>query len=339
MVPSRSSSTRARSFSMSTIRGRYAQRRTMDADVPATLTGPVPAPLIALAAMVSVQLGAALSTHLFAALSPAGSAWLRLSVAAATLLLLTRPRPRDFSRAAVRGVLALGTTSALMTLAFVAALDRIPLGTTVAIEFLGPLGVAAVRAHRRSAVLWPLLAGLGVLGLTQPWAGRLDPAGIGFALAAAAGWAGYLVLTQRVGAQVVGMRGLAGSLAVAALVTTPFGAPAAVAGLTPGLFLQGAGLALLAPLLPYALELVALRRMTLTAFGTLMALEPGIGTLVGLVALAQTPDTLQAAGVTLVVAAGIGAQRTARTASASAAGSVVGRSQTKPRDRKSTRLN
>ena len=151
----------------------------MDADIGRRLTGRVPAPLVALAAMVSVQLGAALSTHLFAALSPAGSAWLRLSVAAAALLALTRPRPRDFSRAAVGGVLALGTTSALMTLAFVEALDRIPLGTAVAIEFLGPLGVAAARAHRRSALLWPLLAALGVLGLTQPWAGRPDAAGIG----------------------------------------------------------------------------------------------------------------------------------------------------------------
>src|SRR5918997_29971 len=147
----------------------------MDADVVRTFTGPVPAPLVALAAMLSVQLGAALSTHLFAALSPAGSAWLRLSVAAATLLALTRPRPRDFSRPAVRGVLALGTASALMTLAFVEALDRLPLGTAVAIEFLGPLGVAAARAHRRSALLWPALAALGVLGLTQPWAGRQDP--------------------------------------------------------------------------------------------------------------------------------------------------------------------
>lgn len=191
--------------------------------------------------MLCIQLGAALSTHLFGALSPAGSAWLRLSVAAVVALGIARPRPRDFSRSAYGGVLALGTSSALMSLAFVEALDRIPLGTAVAIEFLGPLGVAAARAHRRSAVLWPLLAGAGVLVLTRPWSGDLDPAGIGFALAAAGGWAAYMVLTRRIGAQVVGLRGLAAALAVAALVTTPFGAPAAVGGMTWVLLLQGPG--------------------------------------------------------------------------------------------------
>ena len=271
----------------------------------------MPAPLYALAAMVSVQLGAALSTHLFDPLSPAGSAWLRLTVAALVLLAVTRPRPRDFSRPAVLGTVLLGAASALMTLTFVEAIDRIPLGTAVAIEFLGPLGVAAARAHRRSALVWPALAGVGVLALTEPWTGEADLVGIGYAAAAAAGWAGYVVLTQKVGAAVVGMRGLAGSLTVAALVTAPFGAVPAVTGLDPALLAQGIGIALLVPLLPYVLELGALRRMTLTAFGTLMALEPAIGTVLGSVLLAQVPGWLPAAGVLLVVAAGIGAQRPA----------------------------
>ncbi|HST66758.1 MAG TPA: EamA family transporter, partial [Mycobacteriales bacterium] len=141
----------------------------------------------------------------------------------------------------------------------------------------------------------------------------------------------YLVLTQRIGAAVSGLGPLAVSMAVGALVTAPLAARPVFAGLTPGVALAGIGLAVLSPLLPYALELMALRRMTLTAFGTLMALEPGIATVLGLVRLAQAPSVLQAAGVLLVVAAGIGAQRTARTAAASVAPSVEGRSQTKPR--------
>ena len=290
-----------------------------------------PAPTLAIASMLSVQLGAALSTHLFDALSPSGSAWLRLTVAAVVLLAVARPRRRDFDRAALLGTVLLGAATGLMMLAFVEALARIPLGTAVAIEFLGPLGVAAVRAHRPAATLWPALALLGVLGLTSPWAGGADLVGILYAAAAGAGWAGYLVLTQRVGDSVPGLAGIAGSLTVAALVTAPLAAAPAVAGLTVPVALAGVGLAVLVPLLPYGLELAALRRMTLTAFGTLMALEPAIATGLGLVLLAQSPTLPQAAGVALVVAAGIGAQRTARTVAASSAGSVEGRSQTKPR--------
>jgi inner membrane transporter RhtA len=291
----------------------------------------LPAPTLALASMALVQLGSALSTHLFAAVSPAGSAWLRLAVAGAVLLAVTRPRPRSFSRRALAGTVLLGTTTGLMTLAFIEAVARIPLGTAVAIEFLGPLGVAAARAHRPVALVWPVLALTGVLALTQPWAGAIDLAGVAFAVGAAAGWGAYVVLTQWVGAEVEGLGPVALSMTVGALVTAPLAAGPVLAGITPAVALAAVGLAALSPLLPYVLELMALRRMTLTAFGTLMALEPAIGTALGLVLLAQAPSPVQAAGVLLVVAAGIGAQRTARTAVASAAGSVDGRSQTNPR--------
>jgi inner membrane transporter RhtA len=291
----------------------------------------LPAPSLAIASLVLVQLGSALSTHLFAALTPAGSVWLRLAVAGAVLLVLVRPRPSAFGRRALAGTVLLGATTGLLSLAFIEAVARIPLGTAVAVEFLGPLGVAAVRAHRPAALAWPVLALAGVVALTEPWAGAIDLAGVGFALAAAAGWAAYLVLTQAVGTEVEGLGPLAVSLSVGALVTAPLGAGPVLAGLTPSVALAGIGLAVLTPLLPYALELAALRRMTLTAFGTLMALEPGIATVLGLVLLAQAPTAPQAAGVLLVVAAGIGAQRTARTAAASAPASVEGRSQTNPR--------
>jgi inner membrane transporter RhtA len=265
--------------------------------------------MYAVTSMLSVQLGAALSTHLFDALSPAGSAWLRTAIAAVILLALTRPRLRSIDRPTLRATLLLGTATAILTLAYIEAIARIPLGTTAAIEFLGPLGVAAARSHRRSALVWPALAFVGVVGLTEPWRGDLNLVGIGFAITAAAGWAAYIVLTQRVGAELDGLQGLALSLATASIVGAPIAAWPAIHGLTPLIGLEALGLAVLVPLLPFSLELMALRRMRVAAFGTLMALEPGIGTLIGVVVLAQLPTVWQVAGVGLVVVAGIGAQR------------------------------
>jgi EamA-like transporter family len=146
--------------------------------------------------------------------------------------------------------------------------------------------------------------------------------GVGFAAAAAVAWAGYILLTQRVGAQLYGLHGLAISLSTAALAAAPVAAWPALRGLTPVIALQGLGLAALVPLLPFALELLALRRMHVAAFGTLMALEPGIAAVIGLLLLGQLPALWQIAGITLVVTAGIGAQRTGPAATAHAAASA-----------------
>jgi inner membrane transporter RhtA len=280
-----------------------------------------PAPLYAVASMLSVQLGAALSTHLFTALTPAGSAWIRVAISAVVLLAITRPRLRSIGWPALRGTLLLGGATAVLMLAYIEAIARIPLGTTAAIEFLGPLGVAAARSHRRSALVWPALAFVGVIGLTEPWRGNLDLVGIGFATAAAGGWAAYIVFTQRVGAELEGLQGLALSLSVATVVGAPVAAWSAVSGLTPLIGLQSLGLAVLVPLLPFTLELLALRRMRVAAFGTLMALEPGIAAVIGLVLLSQLPTDWQIIGVALVVAAGVGAQR--RPSTAAPAGPTV----------------
>lgn len=268
----------------------------------------IPAPFYAVASMLTVQLGAALGTHLFDDLSPAGSAWIRVAIAAVLLLAWTRPRIGRLGWPALRQTLILGVATTVLMMAFVEAIARIPLGTTAAIEFLGPLGVAAARSHRRSALIWPALAFVGVLALTEPWRGDMDLVGIGFALAAAAGWAAYIVYTQRVGADLEGLQGLALSLTVVTLLAAPFAAAPAISGLTPLNALASVGLAVLIPLLPFSLELLALRRMRVAPFGTLMALEPGIATLIGLVVLSQLPTWWQAAGVLLVVIAGAGAQ-------------------------------
>ena len=158
--------------------------------------------------MLSVQLGSALSVHLISAVGPAGTAWLRLSMGALIFLALARPPLRSIRRPDVPALLGLGVTTGLMTIAFLAAIERIPLGTAVAIEFLGPLTVAAVRSHNTRALTWPALALLGVVLLTEPWHGDINAAGIGFAALAAIGWAAYILLTQRIGDRFTGIGGL-----------------------------------------------------------------------------------------------------------------------------------
>lgn len=270
---------------------------------------PVPPAALAVAAMLCVQVGGALSTGLFARVGPAGTAWLRLTVAALVLLAVVRPRPSRLPRAAVLTSLQLGGVSCLMTVAFFEAIARLPLGTAVAIEFLGPLAVAVVlRGGARSATAWPALALVGVLCLTRPWAGGADAGGVLLALVAAAGWGAYIVLTQRVGDALPGLTGLSLSLPVAALGAAVVGVPQAAGHLTAVVVAQAAGLALLLPLVPYALEVVALRRLTTGAFGTLMSLEPAVSVLVGLVVLHQVPRPVQVLGIGLVVTAGLGAQ-------------------------------
>lgn len=263
---------------------------------------------MAVAAMLCVQLGLAVSVGLIDELGAASAAWLRLTWGAILLVAIVRPRPSAFSRKAVRASVGLGFATAGATILFMAALTRLPLGTASALEFLGPLGVAIVRG-RGVGRLWALAALIGVLLLTQPWAGTADPVGIAYALAAAVCWASYIVLTQKVGDEVSGIAGLAISMPVAALVATVVAGHGVVGRLTPELLVVGLGLALLLPVIPFVLELIALRRLTTGAFGTLMALEPAFALLIGFVALHQKPNLLAVLGIGFVVAAGIGAAR------------------------------
>lgn len=274
--------------------------------------GRVPPWGLALAAMLSVQLGSALSVPLISTVGPAGTAWLRLSVGAVIFLVLARPPLRAVRAHDLPALLALGVTTGLVTITFLAAIERIPLGTAVAVEFLGPLTVAALRSQTLKALAWPALALLGVLLLTEPWHGNVNPAGLGFAALAAVGWAVYILLTQRLGDRFSGITGLSLTVPIAAVPAAVAGIPQAAGHLTPGVLAAAAGLAILLPVLPYALELLALRRMTAAAFGTLMALEPAIGLLLGLLVLHQKPSVTQLAGILLVVLAGVAAQRGGR---------------------------
>jgi inner membrane transporter RhtA len=263
-----------------------------------------------------VQLGAAASTSLFAAVGPAGAAWLRLSWAAVIFVLVTRPRAWAMARRDLVAAVLLGVVSAGMTLLFFEAIARIPLATAVACELMGPLAVAVARRAGRLGLAWPALAGAGVLLVTQPWRSSADLVGIGCALAAAICWAGYILLTQRVGDRLTGLTGLAISMPAAALVAGAVAAPQALPRVTAGAVVAAAGLALLLPVLPYALELIALRRLESAAFGTLMSVEPAAALLVGVVVLGQVPQAIQALGVLLVTAAAAAAARTGRRPSA-----------------------
>ncbi len=265
---------------------------------------------MALASMVLVQLGLAASVGLLDRIGPEGAAWLRLSWAAVILLVLVRPRNRSFSRQSLLTTVALGVVTAGITILFMAAVARLPLGTASALEFLGPLGVAVARGGGGRRLLWPALAAVGVVLLTEPWHGATDPVGVAFALAAAVCWAGYILLTQRVGDEVTGVRGLAVSMPVAGILATVVAGPSVFGHLDAGLLLAGLGLAILLPVVPVTLELLALRRLSTAAFGVLMSLEPAIALLVGLLVLHQVPGAAPLVGIAFVVAAGVGAERT-----------------------------
>jgi inner membrane transporter RhtA len=270
--------------------------------------------LMALGSMSCVQLGLVLSVHLFGEVSPLGAAWLRLAWAAVILLAAVRPRPWRFRRSVLLATVVLGVAAAGLTILFMLAVARLPLGTASALEFLGPLGVAVASNGGRRALLWPGCAAVGVLLLTHPWQGSLNLVGIASALGAAICWAAYIMLTQVVGDEVAGLQGLAVSIPVAALAATLVSGPAVIEDLTPHLLLAGFGLALLLPVIPSSLEMYALRRMTTSAFGTLMCLEPAIALVAGLALLGQVPRVWSLAGVAFVIAAGLGAERSgART--------------------------
>jgi inner membrane transporter RhtA len=266
--------------------------------------------LMAMGSMLCVQVGLAIAVSLIDRIGVEGAAWIRLAWAGVLMLVIVRPRVAAFTWATFRVCVVLGVVTALITLMFMAAVDRIPLGTASALEFLGPLGVAVAHGKGGHRVAWPGLAAVGVVLLTQPWAGAVDPIGVMYALGSAVCWAGYILLTQRAGDEVTGINALAVSMPVAGLVATIVVGPWVLPRITPDILLIGVGLAILLPVVPFALELLALRRLTTAAFGTLMALEPAFAMIVGLVMLHQVPGPAGVVGICIVVAAGIGAART-----------------------------
>jgi inner membrane transporter RhtA len=277
-------------------------------------TGRTPAVALVLGSCVSLQIGAACAARLFPTAGSTGTTLLRLGLAALALLAAVRPRAWRWAAEQWRAVLAFGATLAAMNGSFYAALDRIPLGTAVTIEFLGPLTLAAVLSRRVRELGWVLLAATGValLGLQDGSGTGLDPVGVAYALVAGVFWALYILASRRVGARVPGHGGLAVATGVGALLLVPVGATgAAHAVAQPHLLPLVAGTALLASVVPYSLELAALRRLSPPVFGVLLSLEPAIAALAGWVLLDQGLGPAAAVAVGIVVLASAGSTLTA----------------------------
>ncbi|MFF5790955.1 DMT family transporter [Paeniglutamicibacter sp. NPDC012692] len=264
--------------------------------------------MMAFAAMGCVQLGLAAAATLAVKIGPEGAGWLRLAWAAVIIVAIARPWRQRFSRATLGICALLGLATAGMTLGFMMAIQTLPLGTASALEFLGPLSVAVFQG-RGAGRWWAVVAGVGVLGLTEPWNGVADPVGVLFALGCAVCWAAYVLLTQRAGDAVEGIGALAISMPVAAVAATLVVGPSVIGRIDLHMLLIGFGLALLLPVIPFSLEILSLRRLTTAAFGTLMCLEPAIALVVGLLLLGQVPRPAALVGIVLVIVAGIGATR------------------------------
>jgi inner membrane transporter RhtA len=271
----------------------------------------VPPTALVMLSIFSVQLGAAIAKTLFDSLGPGGTVFLRIAFAALVLLLLVRPTLGGHDRAAYLVAGLFGLALAGMNFSIYLAIDRIPLGVAVTLEFMGPLGVAVAGSRRMLDLLWVLLAATGIL-LLAPLGmfgeTKLDPVGVAFALLAACLWASYILLSARTGSAFPGGTGLVLALCVGTLLLFPFGiAGAEQALLDPRLLLAAFGVAMLSSAIPFSLELEALRKIPARVFGVLMSLEPAVAALAGLVVLGERLEMRAVAAVLLVTIAAAGA--------------------------------
>jgi inner membrane transporter RhtA len=270
--------------------------------------------VMAVGSIVSVQCGAALGTTLFDEVGPSGAVFLRALFAALLLLALTRGRGvLPLRREGLGDLILFGVAVAAVTFFFYAALDRLPLGLTVTLQFTGPLGVAIFTSRRRRDALWALPAGAGILLLSDGFGdGGIDPVGAALALTAGGFWALYILQSARVGRANPGLGGLVVSATIAAILLAPLGIAAGGAELLSAPVLAvGLAVGLLSSAVPYVFEMEALRRLPRSVFGVLMSLEPVVAALVGFVALSQDLAAVELLAIALVVLACAGALRSA----------------------------
>lgn len=279
-----------------------------------TAADSIPPSGLVLLAIFSVQLGAGFAKQLFTALPPSAVVFLRIAMGALIIGAVARPKLRGMGWRDWAVGIGFGVTLALMNLTFYEALARLPMGVAVAIEFLGPLGVAVAASRRRLDLVWVGLAGTGVV-LLAPWGESASASwvGIAFALAAGACWAAYILLSAAAGSRFPGTTGLAFAMVVSAVVVAPVGVVSGGADLLrPELLLIGLGVGLLSSVIPYSLELNALRRMPKHVFGILMSLEPAAAALIGVLVLSEVLHVQQWVAVVCIVAASLGTTRAVR---------------------------
>ncbi|MEU3309597.1 EamA family transporter [Nocardiopsis sp. NPDC055551] len=282
---------------------------------PGAVLDSMPPVWLILIGIVSVQTGAGLAKNLFEALPPAAVVWLRLLTSAVVLVVLARPVLRARSRTDWMVVIGYGVALAGMNFLIYQAFARIPLGIAVTIEYLGPLSIAILGSRRRVDLLWAGLAGLGVAALGVEF-GSLDPLGVLFAVLAAVAWAGYILLSAATGQRFSGASGLAIGSVVGVIVLAPAGiAEGGAALLDWRLLLFGLAVGVLSSVVPYTLELNALRRIPPRVFGVLMSLQPAAAALVGLVLLGELLSVWQWLAVVCVIVASAGSTRTSSPSS------------------------
>jgi inner membrane transporter RhtA len=264
--------------------------------------------LLLLGSIGSVQFGWAFAAKLFDRAGPGGVVFLRLCLSAVILLAVSRPSLRGRSRTDLVAAIAFGLVLGGMNWSFYEALDRLPLGVAVTIEFLGPLAVAIAGSRRAVDLVWVALAGGGVvlLALRGDKHG-VTGLGVGLVLIAASCWAGYILLSKRVGAAFAQLDGLAIALGVGALLTMPAGIVEGGSALdSPAVLGGGLLVALLSSLIPYSLEIVALRRMRPSVFGLLMSLEPAMAATAGVLVLSETVSPVLVLAIAMVITASVG---------------------------------
>lgn len=268
--------------------------------------------LLVLVSIVSVQCGSALATSLFDEIGTAGAVFLRAAFGALALVALTRGAPLRARGWPHRDVFLLAVAVACVNLFFYAALERLPLGITVTLEFVGPLGVAIAGSRRPRDVIWVVLAAAGIVLLSDVGGGGVDALGVVLALTAGFFWGAYIVLSDRVGALAPGVGGATVSAVLSAMLVAPLGiAQGGAEILDPVVLAVGAAVGVLSTAVPYAFEIEALRRLPRAVFGVLMSLEPAVAAAIGFLALSQGLDPVEVLAIGLVVIASAGALRSA----------------------------
>jgi inner membrane transporter RhtA len=274
----------------------------------ATLASSIPSLAAMGGAMISVQIGAAFAKGLFPVVGAQGATALRVTLAAIILAAVLRPWRSRVAPGAWRVLIGYGVSLGVMNLLFYSALQTIPLGVAVALEFSGPLGVAVLASRRWIDFLWIALAIAGLLALAPLWkqAHPLDPVGILLALGAGLCWALYIVFGQKAGTA-HGSQATGVGMIIAAMVALPVGLLHAGAALfSPAIFVSAVAVAILSSVLPYTLEMFALTRMPVRVFGTLMSLEPALAALMGWLILHEALNPRQALAIAAIMVASLG---------------------------------
>lgn len=281
----------------------------MTPNAPARPTFTLPPVPALIASMFSLQFGASLAKHLFPVVGATGTTFLRVGLSAIVLLLVLRTPLRSLTGQQWRSAALYGTVLGLMNLSFYASIQTLPLGLAVALEFLGPLGVAVWSSRRAIDYLWVALAGFGIFLITPlTGQGHIDPHGLMYVLLAAIFWAAYIVLGTRMSAHFSGAQGVSVGLIFATVIAglgalvlhTPF------SHLTPTLLLMGLGVAFLSSAVPYSLEMVAMRALPRHIFSVLLSLEPAVAALTAYFVLHERLSLLQVGAMVCIIAASVG---------------------------------